>query len=147
MKYKDKQSLQPLLNITWKLGKLYDKLCMQAAQPFGFTRSEVDVLLFLANNKGLNTAMDIVQYRLISKSLVSKSIEHLASRGYIEPKPDSVDRRYIRLYLTPQAEKAASTLQKAQNEFFDILNVPITSDERDLLLHVFEKISNKVDRL
>lgn len=145
MKSKVKQPLQPLLNITWKIDKLYEKLCMQAAQPYGFTRNEVDVLLFLSNNRDYNTARDIVRYRLISKSLVSKSLENLVSKGYIESRPDSTDRRYVRLYLTPQAEIAATSLNKAKSEFFKILNDPITPDERELLMHICEKIAAKID--
>lgn len=145
MKRKSKQPLQPLLILSWKLGKLYEKKCMQAARPFGFTRNEVDVLLFLANNRDLNTAMDIVQYRHISKSLVSKSIEHLVSLGYLETKQDSANRRYIRLYLTPQAERAAAALQKGQESFFDVIDDAISPDERDLLLHAFERLSAKID--
>ena len=45
---------------TRKRQKLYDLFCRQATKDYGLTRNELDVLLFLANNQGYDTARDIV---------------------------------------------------------------------------------------
>jgi DNA-binding MarR family transcriptional regulator len=145
MSDEDNNSLHPLLKLMWKIEKLHEKFCMQAAKPFEITRNEADVLLFLSNNESVNTAMDIVRYRYISKSLVSKSVDSLVSQGYLESKTDTADRRYNRLFITSQAKGAVASLHEAQNEFMKILGGTLTPDEQAVLHGVIQKISNKAD--
>lgn len=120
-------------------------MCMQAAKPFGLTRNEADVLMFLSNNESHNTAMDIVRYRYISKSLVSKSVDNLVLKGYIKSRADTADRRYNRLFITAQAEGAVSKLHEAQSEFMHLFSNMVTPDEQVLLQQVLLKISSKMD--
>ena len=45
------------------LKRAYDAALKPVAEAHGLTRNEVDVLLFLANNPGYDTARDIVELR------------------------------------------------------------------------------------
>ena len=47
------------------------------------TGNEIDVLLFLANNPGYDTARDAVEMRGLSKSHVCKSVDALTKRGWL----------------------------------------------------------------
>ena len=47
------------------------------------TMREVQVLLFLANNPGCDTARDLVELRGLAKSQVSQAVELLVSRGLL----------------------------------------------------------------
>ena len=53
----------------------------------------VDILLFLANNPGLDTARDICLYRRLKPGIVSLHVESLAREGYLERRPVPGDRR------------------------------------------------------
>ena len=67
------------------------------AEEWGLSRAEVDVLLFLQNNPGCNTAREVVELRGMAKSGVSKAVDALVRRGYLAAAPDGRDRRVVRL--------------------------------------------------
>ena len=56
-------------------------------------QNAVDILLFLANNPGLDTARDICLYRRLKPGIVSLHVESLAREGYLERRPVPGDRR------------------------------------------------------
>ena len=53
----------------------------------GMAQGAVDILLFLANNPGLDTARDICLYRRLKPGIVSLHVESLAREGYLERRP------------------------------------------------------------
>ena len=63
----------------------------------------VDILLFLANNPGMDTARDICTYRHLKPAIVSFHVEKLAGEGYLERQPVPGDRRKCRLVCTEKA--------------------------------------------
>ena len=63
----------------------------------------VDILLFLANNPGLDTARDICTYRQLKPALVSLYVENLVQSGHLRRESVPEDRRKCRLLLTAQA--------------------------------------------
>ena len=96
---------------------------------FCLTRMEIDILAFLANNPEKNTAHDIVEYRMIAKSHVSKAVDTLLERGYIHRRKDNSDRRCMKLILTEQAEELISVILTTQQEFSRQLTEGFTEDE------------------
>ena len=49
----------------------------------GLAPNGVDILLFLANNPGLDTARDICTYRGLKPGIVSFHVEKLVQEGYL----------------------------------------------------------------
>jgi MarR family transcriptional regulator for hemolysin len=60
------------------LGKLYARLFTPLLEEWGLTQTEADILLFLANNPGYDTARDMAEKRHLAKSHISAGIEALA---------------------------------------------------------------------
>lgn len=58
----------------------------------GLTPNEIEVLLFLEHGT-YNTARDISRLRGMPRSLVSKAVDQLVRRGYVESSQDKQDRR------------------------------------------------------
>lgn len=141
----DEKHLRPLLYLSRKLKKLYERECAKAAAPFGLSQGEADVLLFLSNNPGFDTAMDVVKYRSVSKALVSKAVESLSARGYLTLHTDRRDRRYTHLVLTEAAAPALRTLHGAQAAFVDLLKSETTPEERAVISAVFERLCEKLE--
>ena len=56
----------------------------------------VDILLFLANNPGLDTARDICTYRRLKPGIVSFHVDNLVREGYLLRTRDPGDRRRCR---------------------------------------------------
>jgi len=137
--------LHLLMHLNWKLHRLYDRTFMEIRQRHQLTQNEIDVLLFLSNHKESNTAVDVVQYRAISKSLISKSVESLAKRGFLRTQADEKDRRCIRLYITPMAGHIMLILYQAQNRFFRVVKENLTSGELEGLEGIYVKLLDSID--
>lgn len=69
----------------------------------GLAQTALDILLFLHNNPGRDTAKDICTYRHLKPALVSLYVENLVQSGYLVRETDAHDRRKCRLKLTAQA--------------------------------------------
>ena len=108
----------------------------RALREYNFTPNEVDVLLSLAEEPEYDTVSGISRRREISRSLVCRSVEDLAKRGYLIQEPDPVDHRYIHLKLS---EKAAPAVQKL-NEEQARLNQSFLKDIPETELNIFERV-------
>ena len=77
-----------------------------------------DILLFLANNPGLDTARDIFTYRGLKPGIVSFHVEKLVQEGYLLWQPAPEDRRKCRLVCTRRAEPVVQRGRQVQEAFF-----------------------------
>lgn len=130
------------MTFSWKLKKYYEKFFIKSAEDLQLTQGEIDILLFLYNNKPLDTAKDIVQYRYISKSMVSKSIDSLLKKGYLSCETDSADKRSIHLRINPVANPIIEKLLAVQKNFLNVLFKDITEEEYEVIKIIFNKINN-----
>ena len=78
----------------------------------GVAQTAMDILLFLHNNPGYDTARDICTYRQLKPALVSLYIENLVQLGFLAREGVPGDRRKCRLVLT---EAAAPVVAKVLN--------------------------------
>lgn len=132
-----------LLKFSWMLKKGYEKSLKSVLLKYNLSQNEGNILLFLYNND-MNTAKDISEYRSISKSLVSKSIESLAKNNYIYIKEDPYDKRINRLYLKESKKNVTKELYKAQKSFYKLLEKDITKENLILMDGVLTKFYNNV---
>lgn len=84
----------------------------------GLAPNGVDILLFLANNPGLDTARDICTYRGLKPGIVSFHVEKLVQEGYLLHQPAPEDRRKCRLVCTRRAEPVVQRGRQVQESFF-----------------------------
>lgn len=131
-----------LMKFSWNSKKMYEKMFYPALEEFKLTQSEIDVLLFLFNNESFDTAKDIVNYRAISKSLVSKSVDLLINKDYLSYEVDEIDRRSIHLKINPIAIPVVEKLHEIQKDYFALLLHNVTDEEYE----VFETVMNKIHR-
>ena len=69
----------------------------------GMAQTAIDILLFLHNNPGCDTARDICTCRQLKPALVSLYVENLVQSGHLRRESVPEDRRKCRLILTDQA--------------------------------------------
>lgn len=100
------------------LFRLYDKLLKKVCMEHDLTMIEADIISFLQNNPGKDTAADIVELRLLSKGAVSKGVESLIQKSLLERIPDTEDRRKIHLRLKPQAGPVTETVNEVRVNFW-----------------------------
>ena len=124
--------------------KLFQQSLSQAAEQCGLTFPEADVLSFLRENSEFDTARDVSIYREVSKGYVSKAVELLVKRGYIEILRDSTDRRIQHLKITGNAKNAVNNLHKAQFAFYEKVTKNLTNKELSSMLSTIEKCAGNV---
>ena len=130
-----------------KVNKVYRKMCYQAVEEYHFTPNEIEVMMFLSNNPGLDSASDIAFYKNISKGLVAKSVDSLCGKGFLETRKDTKDRRLIHLILTGQSTDIVKRLQKCRKDFISALQTGIPEDDLDAMNRVMSLMSKNLDNM
>lgn len=134
----------PLLTIRLAIKRLYDHEMAPIMERYGLTRMELDVLLFLGSNPGCDTAAQIVQLRMMTKSHISKAVEHLTEQGFLTQARDEQNRRRIHLTLTDAALPVVSEAQQAQARVITQMMAGVTPEENEILCRVVQRINRNV---
>ena len=127
--------------------KAYAAVLEPICRDYGLTRSEVDVILFLANNPEYDRAADIVTIRGMAKSHVSLSVGNLEKRGLLVRQSESSDRRTAHLKLTEAALPVAEAAQARQKQFFRQLFAGISQEELVLWGNILKKICSNIESM
>lgn len=120
-----------LLHILRRINKLHELCLHPACEQYHLTMMEITIIGFLKNNPGADTAADLVELRMLSKSHVSQAVESLIQKGLIARKADLEDRRKIHLSLLPESAPVAQTILTLQNQFFKELHQGFSEEELD----------------
>ena len=91
--------------------------------------SALDILLYLANNPGRDTARDICAYRHLKPGIVSLYVERLAEEGYLRRQAVPGDRRKCRLLCTEKAWPVIRRGREYQADFTTRLTAGLTPEE------------------
>lgn len=131
---------QTMLTAMRRIRKMYECQMAPVLQTFDLTTFEGDIIGFLSNNPDMDTANHIVEYRMLPKANVSRAVDGLHQRGWIDLKRDEVDRRKIHLSLTESAQPAAQAILKTQRAFANHLTGNFTPEEKDQLADLLHRI-------
>lgn len=129
-----------LLMLGQEMSHLYGLCLAPVLTATGLSRMELDVLLFLANNPGMDTASHMAKLRGLSKSHISATVERLAQRELLARHVTPHDRRTVHLSLLPGAAQAVALGQKAQAEFGRLLLEGISPEDQAALARVLAQI-------
>ena len=127
------------------LRKLYGQMFAPLLERFRLTQLEMDIILFLANNPGYDTARDIVELRHLAKSHVSVGVESLAGRGLLERFYQEGNRKVIHLRLLPAADGIVAAGREVQRQYGEALFQGFSQEEREELVRLLNRISQNVD--
>ena len=128
------------------LFRLYDKMLKKVCTEHDLTVIEADIVSFLQNNPGKDTAADIVELRMLSKGAVSKAVESLIQKSLLERIPDTEDRRKIHLRLKSQAGPVTESIDRVREEFLDTVLEGFTKDELELHSQFFDRLIDNTKR-
>lgn len=103
----------------------------------GMPQSAVDILLFLANNPGQDTARDICACRHLKPGVVSLQVENLVQEGYLERQSVPGDRRKCRLVCTQKAAAVIAQGRALQEGFFARMAQGLSQADLDACLRCF----------
>lgn len=123
---------------------LYTQYMEPVCSRHGLTRTELDILLFLANNPKFDTASDIVEMRHLAKSHVSTSVKALEKRNFLRKIYAPANRKTAHLSLCDSALPAVRDGQTAQQDFFAAIFDGFSSEDHELLSKLLKRISQNV---
>ena len=130
-----------------KFGDYCSRRFAPLSETHGLSMREINVLLFLANNPGYDTARDIVEYRGISKSQVSQAVDFLVEMDYLTRTPDREDRRLMHLAITAQGLPVVREAQAIQERCGQALLSGLTEDQREQVLALWDIVLDSAQHL
>ena len=125
--------------------KMYDNSYNDIRLKYGLTMNEVMFLLYLDKNNMKNTAREIVEDLVITKSHLSKSIDSLVRSDLITRVQDEYDRKIFRLYIKETAQNIIEELKKREKRIEVIITKGITEVEKKVFDNVLSKMQNNIE--
>lgn len=126
---------------------LHEQVLEPVAKENHLTLAELDILLFLANNPGCDTAQEIVKNRLMTKSYVSLGLRSLEKKHYIERSLVPGNRKTIHLKVMPSAQSIIMQGNEVQEELKNLLFEGIDEEEMDVLRKSFFRFAENMERV
>lgn len=126
--------------------KLYDSMLKPVCSRYGLVPIEATIISFLFNHPGRDTAADIVELRMLSKSNVSQAVESLIQKSLLQRRQDTADRRRIHLLLTAEAAPITAEIEKVRASFHKKIFRGFTEEEQRLFTEFNERIAENTKR-
>jgi len=116
----DLSSLGVIQRLVW-CGRSADGLLNRSAKELGFRRrGDYEVLALLRRSEPTElTPADVASELLVSPSVMTGRIDRLEEQGLLKRKPDTVDRRAVRLSLTDQGRVQVNVAFLANLAIYD----------------------------
>ena len=129
-----------LLRVIQQFTRYYARQFADLLARTGLSMREMDVILFLTNNPGHDTARDVTELRGLAKSQVSAAVDLLAERGLLRRAPDGADRRVVHLALTETGTALAREGRRIQSACLEKLFSGLTPAETARFQELLEKV-------
>lgn len=85
---------------------------------------------------------DLVDRLRLDRSSVSRLVDRLVARGWVERSTGADDRRTVRLTLTAAGRKAATQLAEAREQRFAMLLDAVPADHKDTVLDALKLLTD-----
>lgn len=129
-----------------QLKKLMVKKVEPIIQECDLRPVELDILAFLYREKNIDTAKEITQKKHLSKAHISKSIDNLRSKGFIQVNEDENDRRVFHISLTEKSKEVIGKVINVYAECKDIMQKNISPDELEIVKKVISKMNQNINQ-
>jgi DNA-binding MarR family transcriptional regulator len=106
--------------------------------------SEAHALMELARNNGL-TQSELGMRVQLEKSTVSRLVDNLVARSWLERQRHPSDRRAVLLQLTARGFEAAGELEQARRRKFATLLDRIPEEDRDQIVQALDAMTEALD--
>ena len=124
--------------------KLHENMLKDICEEYELTLTEAIIISFLHNNPQKDTAADIVELRMLSKGIVSQSVESLIQRSLLQREQDAMDRRKIHLTLMPSAQIITESIEQIQKKFYEEIFAGFSEEDKALFSQIHNRISENV---
>lgn len=129
-----------------QLKKLIEKKVEPVMDEYELRPVELDILVLLYQEKEIDTAKAIVQKKHFSKAHISKCIDNLNAKGFIQMTEDENDRRILHIELTTKSEEVVLRMIRIYEECKEIMQREISEEEIAIVKKVVKKMSENISR-
>ena len=123
--------------------KVVEKSYYEMTRKYKLTNNEIAVIFYLCEHEK-DTATDIVNALLFSKSHVSLSVEGLGKKGLIEKVQDDRDKKVFHLVLTEKAQPIVDELNLRKSNIEKVFFHNFSEKEKEQLQKSIEKVINNI---
>lgn len=116
-------------------------------EKYSLSLVDIWVLLVLSEPGGYDTARDIVKVHGIAKSYVSKSINKLVEKGFLEGKHTKDDRRYVHLIVKEEALPVIDAMREQRKKMVKRLFQGVSKEQLELLAEIAWKINANITEM
>jgi DNA-binding MarR family transcriptional regulator len=115
----------------------------QLMKPLGVTRSQWWVIAHLSRHDGMMQT-DLATLLDVGKVTLGGLIDRLATGGWVERRPDPLDRRVKRIFLTATAQGLIVDMRTLEKEHNTNVLKGLTREERTLLIDMLSRIKKNL---
>ncbi len=110
----------------------------------GLTITHWIILTALWRQDGMSNG-ELAEYCKAKDAALSRALDRMIKQGLIERRPDTKDRRVVRMYLTPKSRGMSHLLDfyKAMNE---LLFEGFSKQEQEMLFSMLERVLDNCQR-
>lgn len=105
-----------------------------------FSPNEISLLLALGNNPTINTASELCKVLMVSKGLISRSVDSLIERNLIIPIKNENDKRITYLKLNDESKTIVNSMNEAMIEINQDFIKLFDAEELKVIYKVNDKI-------
>ena len=129
-----------------QLKKLIEKKVQPVIDEYDLRPVELDILVLLHREKNIDTAKAIVQRKHLSKAHISKSIDNLSEKGFIQVCEDEDDHRILHIQLTGKSQEVVKRMIAIYEECKEIMQNGISQEELEVVKNVVLKMNENINR-
>ncbi len=129
-----------------QLKKLIEKKVQPVIDEYNLRPVELDILVLLQREKNIDTAKAIVQRKHLSKAHISKSIDNLSEKGFIQVCEDEDDHRILHIQLTGKSQEVVKRMIAIYEECKEIMQNGISQEELEVVKNVVLKMNENINR-
>lgn len=126
------------------LSQSYRIRCKSLCREIRIPQTAFDILMFLADHPGYNTAKDIVRLRGLKANLISINVDRLVLDGYLDRQSFPGDRRKTVLVCTPKAEPIIQKGYQLQAAFVEDIFEGVDEQSRRNFFSVIEQVERNL---
>ncbi|WP_113923461.1 MarR family winged helix-turn-helix transcriptional regulator [Cognataquiflexum aquatile] len=118
----------------------------QKAAQEDFTTA-IGFVLININSKEGTPATKIAPLMGLEARSLTRMLKSMEEKGLIYKKPDPIDKRSVRIFLTPEGKRKKEISVQTIMEFNEQVREVVSSEELETFFAVFQKINHVIDNL
>ena len=127
--------------------KAYEDSYEDIRKKYDLTMNEIIILHYLNCNNDKNTAKDLVDEVIATKSHISLSVENLTKRGLIEKIQDGDNKKIFHLLVTDKSKKIIDEISERSKFLMNKIIENIPNEDVDITEKTLKMIIENIENL